>query len=73
MNIQTEKLELLKRIIDTENPNILAAIKNVFIQDAKEDFWEKLPPYQKEEILQGIQEIKSAAFVDYDDFMKKHR
>lgn len=73
MNIQTEKLEILKLILETENPSILESIKNMFKKESKKDFWETLPQYQKDDILQGIQEIENGDIVDYEDFMKKHR
>jgi hypothetical protein len=73
MNIQAEKLELMKLILETENPSILESIKNIFRKEAKKDFWDALPQYQKDDILKGIQEIENGDIVDYDDFMNKYR
>ncbi len=73
MNIQAEKLAIMKLILETENTSVLESIKNIFKKDSKTDFWETLPHYQKEDILQGIQEIDNGDTVDYEDFIKKHR
>jgi hypothetical protein len=72
MNIQAEKLEIMKMILETDNPGILESIKNLFKKTATVDFWETLPQVQKDDILQGINDIENGDVVDYDDFMKKH-
>ena len=73
MNIQAEKIEIMKLILETENPSILESIKNIFNKSKTEDFWETLSNDQKEDILQGIKEIEDGEVVDYEDLMSKHR
>lgn len=73
MNIQAEKLELMRMILETDNPSIIDSIKKIFKKQTKTDFWETIPKNQKEDILQGIQEIENGEIVDYEDFIKKHR
>lgn len=73
MNIQSEKIEIMKLILETDNPSILESVKNVFKKSAPADFWETLPVEQKEDITQGIKEIENDEVVDYENFMKKHR
>ena len=50
MNIQTVKIELLKMIINTENPSVLDKIMRIF-QNEKQDFWTSLSKEDQEEIL----------------------
>lgn len=73
MNIQAEKLEIMKMILETDNPSILESIKGLFKKSTTTDFWEALPQNQKDDILKGIDEIENGEIVDYEDFMKKHR
>lgn len=74
MNIQAEKLELVRLILDTDNPSILASIKSIFSKSKDTDFWDTLPQEQKEEIMEGITEIEKGETVNYEeDFIKKHR
>ena len=73
MNIQAEKLEIMKMILETDNPSILESIKKIFKRESKKDFWETLPQNQKEDILEGIQEIENGEVVDYEDFIKKYK
>ena len=72
MNIQAEKIEIMKLILETNNPSILESIKGLFHRNKTADFWETLPQDQKDDIMQGISEIENGDIVDYDDFMKKH-
>ncbi|MBN1183976.1 MAG: hypothetical protein JXB49_16910 [Bacteroidales bacterium] len=73
MNIQAEKLEIMRMILETENPSILDSIKKIFKKHASRDFWDTIPQSQKDDILQGIKEIENGDVVDYKDFIKKHR
>ncbi len=73
MNIQAEKIEIMKMILETNNPIILESVKSIFRESRKTDFWETVSQEQKDDILQGIEEIENGEVVDYSDFMKKHR
>jgi len=73
MNIQAEKIELVKMILETDNPNILSSIKKMLKRDSKKDFWDTLSQAQREDIMKGIEEIENGEIVDYEDFIKKHK
>jgi hypothetical protein len=73
MDIQAEKLELVRMILETDNPGILSSIKRIFSNSKEVDFWDGLPQYQKEEILKGVQEIENGETVDYQEFIEKRR
>jgi predicted Zn-ribbon and HTH transcriptional regulator len=73
MNIQAEKIELVKMILETDNPSILSSIKKMLKRESKKDFWDTLPQSQKEDIMKGIEEIENGEIVDYEDFIKKHK
>ena len=73
MNIQAEKIEIMKMILDTDNPSILESVKNIFKKNTTVDFWDTLPEMQKEDILQGVKDIENGEITDYEDFIKKYR
>ena len=73
MDIHTEKLEILKLVLETDNPKILDSIKNIFKKQGTKDFWDATSKSEKEDILLGIQEIEKGEIVDYEEFMSKHR
>lgn len=73
MDIQAEKIELVKMLLDTENPKIIESIKNIFRQANKTDFWDDLSDAQREEIEKASIEIENGEVSDYDSFISKHR
>jgi len=72
MDIQLEKLELIKLLADTENPAILKSIRKIFKKDEK-DWWDDLTDQQKEDIAQSELEFERGEFKSYEDVMKKYR
>lgn len=73
MNIQAEKIEIMKLILETENPSILKSVRNIFSKSSNVDFWETLSKEQKDDILLGIKEVENGEVEDYEEFMSKHR
>ena len=73
MNIQAKKLELVRLILDTDNPGILESIKRIFSKSKDKDFWDSIPQEQKDEIIEGIKEIENGETVSYEGFIKQHR
>ncbi|MEQ8242033.1 MAG: hypothetical protein RLO12_16830 [Fulvivirga sp.] len=73
MNIQAEKLKIMKMILETDNPSILESIKSIFKNESSADFWTNLSDEHKEDILKGIEEVDNGQVVNYNDFMAKHR
>ena len=56
MDIQLEKLELMKLLKETENLSVATYIKNIFVKE-KKDWWDELPNYVKEGIEAGERDI----------------
>ena len=73
MNIQAEKLEIMRIVLDTENPHILSTVRKILENKVNSDFWETLSPYEKQDILDGIFDLANENTVDYEKFIKKHR
>lgn len=73
MNIQAEKLELIKRLVNTTDPKIIQSIKQIFKKEKTADFWDDLTADQKREIQKASSEIEQGKTTDYETFMSKHR
>lgn len=73
MNIQVQKINLAKMILETDNPTILESVKNIFVKAKQQDFWQTMPDEQKQEIEKGLSEIVSEDTVEYERVIKKHR
>ncbi|WP_452232898.1 hypothetical protein [Lacinutrix sp. MEBiC02595] len=72
MDIQAEKMELVKLLLNTDNPKIIESIKQIFIKE-KNDFWDDLSAEQQSEIELGLHQINEGKVTDYETIMKKHR
>jgi hypothetical protein len=42
MNIEAEKIELVKMLLETDNPKIIESIKKIFKKQKSVDFWDDL-------------------------------
>ncbi|MDP2069616.1 MAG: hypothetical protein Q8S41_10790 [Lutibacter sp.] len=73
MNIQADKIQLAKMLLDTENPKIIESIKKIFKKEKISDFWDELSLQQKKEIENASLEIENGEVTDYESFMHKHR
>jgi hypothetical protein len=71
MNIQLEKLELMKLLKETENPSVINAIKKIFQKEEK-DWWDDLTEEQKGILNESMEEYESGKFSSFDDFIKPH-
>jgi hypothetical protein len=73
MNIQVEKIQLDKMLLDTENPKIIESIKKIFKKEKTSDFWDELSLQQRKEIENASLEIENGEVTDYESFMQKHQ
>jgi hypothetical protein len=72
MDIQLEKLELIKKLVETEDPTIINSIRKIFSKK-KKDWWDELSDGQKEDVAKSELEFEKGEFTSYDDVMKKYR
>lgn len=72
MDIQLEKLELIKMLVETDDQSIIASVKKIFSSN-KKDFWEELSQEQRDEIEESDRQIDRGEFVLFEDVMKKYR
>lgn len=72
MDIQTEKIELVKLLLNTDDEAIINSVKQILIYH-QHDFWKDLSEEQQKEIEAADEEIKRGETIDYDTFMANHR
>ena len=72
MDIQLEKIELIKLLQETENPSIIKDIKKIFSRE-KKDWWDELSSEQKEAIEEGERQIENGEFVTFEEMMSHLR
>jgi hypothetical protein len=68
MDIQLEKINLIKLIANTDDISIIAGIKNFFTTE-KKDWWEELSEEQKGELKLSLNEFDNGKYSDFDEFI----
>jgi len=71
MDVQTEKIELAKRLLETDDEAILFQIKEVF-ENHNRDFWNDLPDNVKAGIERGRKQTAEGKLTPHDEVMKKY-
>ena len=71
MDIQTEKIALVKRLLDTDDEVILTQVKEVFENNEK-DFWTDLPEHIKAGIERSRKQAEAGLLTPHDEVMKKY-
>ncbi len=72
MNLQSEKLEVAKLVLATENKTILMQIKSIF-ETEKIDFWDDLPHKIKADVDEALQQSKAGLGKPHKEVMKKYK
>ncbi|MFM7895298.1 MAG: hypothetical protein ACKO8L_05065 [Flavobacterium sp.] len=66
-----EKLELMKMLMETENPLVLQAIRKIFQKEDK-DWWDDLTEEQQNILNESMEQYEKGEFSSFDDFIKPH-
>jgi hypothetical protein len=71
MDIQLEKIELMKKLLETNDESVIESIKKIF-SAKKKDWWDELTEEQKIEIQEGERQIERGDYVDFDEFIQPY-
>lgn len=73
MKIQSEKIQLAKMLLDTQNPKIIKSIREVFHKNQEDDFYYSLTDNEKVGIELGISQVEEGKTIPYEKIVGKHR
>jgi len=71
MDVQATKLELIEKLLSTNNEELLSKIYNLFRKET--DWWNELNRTQQEELKEGLAQLDRGEKHDYEEVMSKHR
>lgn len=71
MSIESIKLDLAKKIIDTNDAGIINHIKALFDINEQTNWFEELPDDVQASVLRGIAEADTGEGTPHDEVMKK--
>jgi len=72
MNIQDEKLEIMKMVLETDDPDILKSIKELLKKESPTNYWDNWPEDKKDDIFLEIEDPENDETEDFDEFIKKY-
>ena len=72
MNLQSQKLEIAKLVLSTENKSVLMQIKSIF-ETEKIDFWDELPDKVKLDVNEALSQSKAGLGKPHKTVMKKYQ
>ena len=67
MAIQTLKINLVQRILSTQNAKLLQEINHIFQKKVQTDWWDQLPQEVQSSIYEGIQDIENGRVLTHDE------
>ena len=70
MDIQANKIALVKEILDINNIDLIQKIAEL-IKTEKKDFWDELTVQEQNEIEYGLKELNDGKRVTFDSVIKK--
>jgi hypothetical protein len=71
MDIQTEKLELVKRLLDTDDESVIQQVKEIF-ESHEKDFWNDLPEHVKAGTERARKQADAGLLTPHEEVMKKY-
>jgi hypothetical protein len=70
MDIQAEKIELAKLILNTNDTGLISQIKSLF-RNKEENWWDELPDSVKQGVNQSVEQANKQEFVSLDTIKKE--
>jgi len=71
MDIQSIKLDLVQKILNTENLLLLSKINNILQKEVEKDWWDQLPREVQDSILEGIKDIEEGNVFTHDQVIQE--
>lgn len=72
MSLATTKLELVQRLLETKDKNVIKYVKAIF--DSHEGSWfEELPDSVKKSVDKGLEDVRNGKITPHKEVMKKYQ
>ncbi len=74
MNLPAEKLEIIQRIIELQDNELLTLIKKIISTPSvsKTDWWDLITPEERESINRGLEDLYNGKGYSHDQIRKKY-
>ncbi len=72
MSLKEEKLQIVDRIIHTDDATVIRKVKKL-LDAAEKDFWDELPAHVKASVERGLKDVKEGRVKSHEEVFKKYR
>jgi hypothetical protein len=74
MNISTEKLDIIQRICEIQDDDLIELIKNIvdIPSTSKSDWWDQITMDEKESINRGLNDLEQGKVTPHGQIRKKY-
>ena len=72
MDIQAEKIELAKLLLQTNSEKLIKKVKALF-KNEQTDWWDEISDEEKLAIEKGIEQLDRGKGIPHSEVMKKHK
>jgi len=71
MDIQTLRINLAKKILNTQNRDLLLEINKIIQEKGEDDWWDQLPKEIQDSIAEGIEDVKNGKVYTHDQVIQE--
>jgi hypothetical protein len=71
MDIQALKIDLVQRILNTQNAAILSRINTILEKEVENDWWDHLPKEVQESIYEGLQDVENGMVLTHNQVLQE--
>lgn len=71
MDIQALKIDLVQKILSSNNTALLSRVNTILKKEVEKDWWNQLPVEIQESIIEGIQDIETGNSFTHEQVMQE--
>lgn len=71
MDIQAQKINLAQKILQSDDPELLKKLEEIFLAEDKKDWFDELPLEIQESITQGLSEMESGELMTHEQLVQE--
>lgn len=71
MDIQALKIDIVQKILSTNNSELLSRVNTILKKEVDKDWWDQLPVEVQESIIEGIHDIETGNVYTQEQVMQE--
>ena len=71
MDIQALKIDIVQKILSTNNSELLSRVNTILKKEVNKDWWDQLPVEVQESITEGIHDIETGKIYTHEQVMEE--